>query len=187
MSRDLTTDMRAQVIAGTLIPIVFYEGEYAADTVRLWTGVGSITWDGHTWLGMGGIISIGAIQETTKTEATGFTISVTGESSANVSRALASCRRNKPGKLWLGALTDAGAVVADPIEMRAGKFSHPEVGDDGVSATITVTYADELTDLGRPRERRYTSEDQARTYPDDKGFDFVPMLQDIVIAWAGAS
>lgn len=186
MSRELTAGMLAQVIAGSLRPVVFYQGEFASDTIYLWTGVGSIDWNGQTWVGLGGLIEISAIKESTNTEATGFQISVTGESSANVTRALTACRQNKPGKIWLGALDDAGAIIADPYQVRAGKLSHPELSDDGESATISVIYEDELTDLERPRERRYTSQDQALTYPEDRGFDFVPQLQDIAIAWAGS-
>jgi hypothetical protein len=183
MSRDIATDMAAEVVASSLRPVMFYEGEFAADTLRLWTGVGSKSWNGYTWTGLGNLIAITPIRETTSTEATGFQISVTGESSSHASRALQSCRQNKPGKLWLGALTAAGAVVADPVQVRAGKLSHPEMSDDGKQATITVVYEDELTDLERARERRYTSEDQALDYPDDRGFDFVPQLQDASLVW----
>lgn len=185
MSRELTAAMLAQVQADKLYPIVFYEGEFASDTIRLWTGIGSISWNGYTWTGLGNLIAISPIKETTGIEAVGFQVTITGESSANVSRALQACRQNKPGKLWLGALTAAGAVVADPYQIRAGKFSQPIVDDNGQTTTIALIYEDELADLETPREIRYTSESQAQLYPTDRGFDFVPQLQDAAIMWAG--
>jgi hypothetical protein len=185
MSRALTALMLAEIQAGSLSPILFYEGEFASDTIRLWTGLGTITWNGYLWTGLGNLLSIGAIKETTGIEATGFQIAITGESSDNISRALSACRQNKPGKLWLGAMGSSGNVIADPYQVRVGKFSQPRVYDDGQAATISLIYEDELVDLERTRERRYTSESQAETYPTDKGFDFVPQLQDAAIMWAG--
>ena len=41
--------------------------------------------------------------------------------------------------------------------------------------------------IEKPRERRYTSEDQKLDHPDDRGFEYVPALQDMPIFWGRLS
>jgi hypothetical protein len=185
VSRALSAAMLAAIQQKVIYPAIFFKGEFVSDTLYLWSGLGNVTWDGQVWVGLGNLMSFGEVKETSNTEATTFTLSVTGESSANVSRALQSCRRNKPGYLYLALLDAAGAIIADPYQLRAGRFSHSQVNDDGKTAIITVVYEDELNDLRRARAMRYTSESQALLYPNDKGFDNVAQLQDANIMWAG--
>jgi hypothetical protein len=185
MSRALSAAYLAAIQLPVVYPVLMFKGEFVSDTIYLWTGVGSISWDSQVWVGLGGMLEISNVLETTNAEATGFQIKVTGETSENVSRALQSCRRNKPGYLYLGLLNAAGVLLSDPYELRAGRFSHSQVNDDGKTAVISVVYEDELTDLRKAREMRYTSESQALIYPLDKGFDNVERLQEANIMWAG--
>ena len=57
------------------------------------------------------------------------------------------------------------------------------INDTGETLTISVSIESRLIDLERPRIWRYTSEDQKRVYPTDKGFDFVNDLQSKQIIW----
>lgn len=52
---------------------------------------------------------------------------------------------------------------------------------------IELMYEDRLVDLERPRERRYTHEDQQIRLVGDKGFDQVPELQDAQDTWGGGT
>ena len=74
-------------------------------------------------------------------------------------------------------------LIADPFLAFAGRFDVPDILEAGERATITAKYESRLIDLDRVRARRYTSEDQQLDYPGDKGFDYVPSLQDAVITW----
>lgn len=183
MSRDLTVAAAAAIAAGTVRPVLFYAGEFAAGTVRLWTGVGTITWDGQSWTGAGNLLGMSSIQETTQIRAAGLSVSLSGVSSALISLALTDAQQGADGKVWLGFLDATGAVIADPALAFQGRLDVPEIVDGGETCSITISYESRLIDLERARERRYTSEDQRIDYPDDRGFDFVPGLQDAVIPW----
>lgn len=192
--RALTAAMATEVQAGTLRPVLFYEGEFAAagspseaQYLRLWTGIGETTWDGKTWTGAGNLLSISPIEEKSAIEAIGFTVSLSGMPSANVSLALASVRQGKPGKVWLGAIDAAGAIIADPYLVQQGKFDVIVLEDDGEHCMIAAQYESRLVDLLRPRERHYTLEDQQLDYAGDLGFEYVPSLQDMELLWGGAA
>jgi hypothetical protein len=74
-------------------------------------------------------------------------------------------------------------VIADPYPLRRGRFDVAPIARDGETMTIRARYEDRLIDLERPRERRYTREDQQLRLAGDKGFDQVPELQDVQDVW----
>ena len=109
-ARDLTTAMATAVQAGVVRPALLYEGEFVspgtetATFLRLWSGYGDLSWDGKTWTGAGHLLGLSPLGENSELRAEGFTVSLSGMSSEDVSRALQEVRSGKPGKLWLGLL-----------------------------------------------------------------------------------
>lgn len=173
--------------AQVVYPALLFEGEFSTGTGRWWSGVGTLSWGGYSWLGMGGLVGISAIDETTSVEARGFTVSFGGQSSETLAIALGACRQGAIGKIWLASLNAAGAVTGTPYLLRRARLDVPSGEDDGENATISVSYEGRLIDLETAREYRYTQESQRLFYPDDKGFEFVPTLQDAVDLWYPSS
>jgi len=63
------------------------------------------------------------------------------------------------------------------------------VNDDGQEATIIMTAENKLVDFRRPRETRYTHEEQQNLYPVspfDLGLEFVNAIQEKQIYWGNA-
>lgn len=185
--RDLDATLAARIADDVVYPAVFLEGEFATGWGRWWSGVGEFAWNGYTWFGLGGLVKLSPIGESTSVKAEGFSVDLSGQSSANLALALSACRQGKIGRIYLGALTAAGVLDGTPYLVRQGKLDVAGGSDDGQSAVITVSYEDRLIDLERPREYRYTTESQRLFYPDDLGFEFVPSLQDAVDAWYPAA
>lgn len=190
--RELSAAMLAACTATTIRPVIFYEGEFYAtgspdsQYLRLFTGIGQIVWDGKTWTGGGQLLTISSIKETKSLEAVGWKVSVSGLPTANRSLALQSMRKNRPGRLWLGLYDADGNLLADPYELRRGRFDQAPISRDGNTMTIEARYEDRLVDFERPREFYYTSEDQKLRLAGDKGFDQVPELQNANDVWGAA-
>jgi len=181
-ARDLTASMLTAIQAGLVRPAILMEGEFVSLGVttylRLWTGVGNLSWDSKTWIGGGHLLGISPIAESTKTEAVGFEVTLSGMPSDKISLALSSVRKNKAGRLWLALFDSAGAVIADPYLLKSGRFDMIPIEDSGDTCTITARYEDRLIALSIPRERRYTHEDQQLRLAGDLGFEYVQGLQD---------
>lgn len=188
-TRDFTAGMDTAVQAAVVYPAILYEGEFESGGVpaylRLWSGVGSLSYDGDTYTGGGSLLGISEIAERSGIEAVGFSVTVSGMDSAAISIALQSIRQGKPGSLWLGCLDATGALIADPYLLQRGKFDIAVIDRTGPTCTITANYESQLIDLFRPRERRYTHEDQQLDYAGDLGFEYVPSLQDAQLVWGG--
>ena len=187
MARDLTSAVAAAANATVVRPRIFYEGEFASGTLNLWSGVGPTDWDGKTWTGAGQMLGIGMIGETSELRAVGFEVSLSGEATAMLSANLGQARQGLPGIVWLGFIDDDGALIADPFKCFEGRFDVPDIVDEGGRAAISARYESRLIDLARVRIRRYTNEDQQIDYPNDKGFEYVPSLQDAQIAWGNGT
>lgn len=183
VERELSAGMATAVAGELLRPFLLFEGEFASGTGRWWTGVGDLSWNGETWVGLGSLVGLSELGESVETKAEGFTVTLSGQDPDLLALALSACRQGASGKIWLGALDESGAVIPDPYLLRQGWLDVPSGQDGGDTATISVSYEDELIDLERPRDFRYTTETQRLFYPDDKGFDFVPSLQDAVDVW----
>lgn len=183
MARALTAGMLAAIATGLVKPLIMFEGEFSGGTVRMFTGYGTLTWDGHDWTGDGGMLRISNVQEVSELQAVNFTVSLNGQVSALAAIALAQVRRGKPGSVWLGLLNDSGALITDPYLCFKGRADKPDIMPDPNDAVIAVAYESRLIVATKTKSRRYTSEDQKIDFPADLGFDYVPSLQDAVFTW----
>lgn len=183
MARTLTEDMATAVQADALRPVLLAKIGTKGGDVRVWSGLGTISFGGEAYSGVGALGGVSAIQESDGLQANGVAFTLSGIDAALISTALGEMENGRPAKLWLGALDESGALVADPLLLFEGLTDVPVIEEDGERATIGITAENRLIDLERPRTRRYTAEDQALDDPTDKGFEFVPSLQDVQIVF----
>lgn len=191
--RDLSAGIIARLGDRVVYPALFYEGTFwsvalgAEQLVNAWSGLGSFAWDSKTWSGQGNLLGVSTVEETGEIRAIGFSVRLTGQASTNISLALGAGRQGKPGTLWLGLLTQAGALADTPYQLRRGRLNTMKTSDAGGEATIEVFYESVLAAPRRARPRRYTNADQQIDYPGDKGFEYIPALQDVKIPWGRTS
>ena len=62
-NRALTTAMKNELVAKTNRPILIYEGIFVGFTLRLWSGVGDLTWGDNVFLGNGWFQGYEGIEE----------------------------------------------------------------------------------------------------------------------------
>lgn len=184
-SRGLSAGNAAQAAASVKRPCVLFAGEFASGWLRLWSGVGDLAWGGYTWQGAGELLEVSALSESDEVVSRGVQVSLTASSSI-VSAALGSARQGKPGRVYLGFVDAAGALVADPVMLFEGRLDVPEIEPGTDTCTVTIAYEDELAALDRPLIRRYTPEDQKLDDATDRGFEFVTALQDVSVAWGSS-
>jgi hypothetical protein len=132
--RSISAGLLAAFSSKKLNPILFYEATWASGVSRFWSGTGSIDWNGQTWIGAGNVINISAIGEESDVRSVGFSLSLTGESSALLALNLGQARRGLPGKVWVGA------VEPDYVDFDFTKSTLLAKVGSGV-ATITFTRA----------------------------------------------
>jgi hypothetical protein len=183
VSRSITPEFALALAERQLRPVIFFEGEFATGTLRLWSGLGEIGWAGQSWAGAGALLGLGAIEETDAVVASGTAVSLSGVPGHLVQLVIAEARQGLPGRVWLGLLDSDGGIVADPVQAFSGRLDVPEIADDAGTCTITISYESRLIDLNTARSWRYTHESQQALHPGDRGFEYVTAIQDREITW----
>lgn len=183
MSRDLTSAASAALTASNVKLALLFQADFDSGTTRAWTGLGDLSWNSQTWYGTGNYLTIGGIEETNEIKATGTTVTLSGIPSELVSIALSEDYQGRAMTIWLALFDSSNAIISDPIQVLSGRMDIMEIQEGGETATISVSVENRLIDLERPRVRRYTNEDQKIDYPNDKGFEFVPSIQEKQIIW----
>jgi len=211
--RDLTTNMAAEIEANNLMPVLLAEFEFDSATLYMWSGTGTLTWDGNDYLGGGNLVSISTMEETQELQAKGIVCTLSGIPSTLIAAALLERTRGRPMRLWLGCidpssddvrlLEDGGyrlledgsyrlleeghvppnTLVEDPYRVFTGLMDVIEGSDNGEAALLRLSVESALIIGRRSKVARYTSEEQRKRYPTDRGLEFINQLQDKEVVW----
>jgi len=181
--RSLSASMVTEVTTAQLAPVLLASLSFSTP-VYLWSGYGNLVYNSTTYLGLGTLGTISPLEETTDLAARGLTLRLSGVPTANVSLALTENYQGRECSIMFGVLSPtAGTLIASPVTVFAGRMDVMQITDDGNTAEITMTAESKLMDFKRPREIRYTDEEQQQLFPGDVGLEFVNDIQEKAIYW----
>lgn len=192
--RKLTTAALTALQSSSLKLAIFVEMHFKSSIARVWSGVGPVTWNSQTWLGVGNLGSVSTIEDGNTVEARGISLTVSGLPTLTpdgerinwfLADALQDIQVGLPAMVWIG-LWDNGsppALIDDVISAWVGRIDQPTIEVGGQSVTITLACENRLLDMNVPCDRRYTHSDQQISHPGDLGFSFVNSIQEITLYW----
>lgn len=99
-----------------------------------------------------------------------------------INQAIADISLGAPANVYFG-LMSSGQLIGTPYRVFAGQIDQPDIKVNAGTASITIALENKLSNLLRPTGRRYTSADQHLQYPDDIGFNWVEILNDVALRW----
>jgi hypothetical protein len=211
MSRELSDAVASALDDAVVYPFfaveLLFDGE---NVLRMWTGVGTLVYDGVEWFGTGNLLNISSVEETTEISAKGATVTLSGVPSEVISLALSEPYQGRICKIYFGMfskgsmldesgnyilLEDGGKIYLDNpqtnfndlTEIFSGYMDQMNISEGPDASTIELAVENKLVDLERSRVRRFTSAYQKSVYPNDLGLDFVEDLQDKDITWGRKS
>jgi hypothetical protein len=180
--RSLSNDMTTEVSASQLAPIILVSLSFSTP-LNLWSGYGTITYNSTGYLGIGTLGTISPVEETTDLAARGITMQLSGVPTAQIAIALTENYQGRECSVLFAAMASDGTLVSTPVTVFSGRMDVMSINDDGQNATIGMTAENKLVDFRRPRELRYTDEEQKALFPSDKGLEFVNAIQEKQIYW----
>jgi hypothetical protein len=178
--------MQAQLGAGKIKPVLFLQMQFLDGPIFVWSGLGNLNWNGRVWVGLGTLGTISPIEESSEIKATNVTFTLSGIPQDLIRHALSQVRQGNPVQLWFGALGDNNNVLADPLQIFAGRMDVPTIDEGAQTSTISIAVENRLIDLNRSRERRFTDQDQQIDHPGDLGFQYVQFIQGWNGTWGKA-
>lgn len=183
MARSLSVALSSQLNQSQLKPFYALEFGFDSGTLRLWTGVGSLLAGGEEWTGGAGVISMSASTENTDLSANALTVTLNGLDTSLLTISFSEPYRNRPFKVYFGALDEDNVSVGDLYQLFFGRMDTMSIQDEGSTANITLSIENALVDLERPRIRLLTDEEQQSRFPGDVSLESVASLQDRPIYW----
>ncbi len=203
-TRGLPNSVVQSLEDDVIYPFYAVELQFDGDqTLRLWTGVGSLVFEGKTWVGTGQLLNVTAIEETSDISVRGATLTLSGVPSEVISLALTEPYHGRVCNIYFGLfqkgellkedgayilLQDGSKIMLEDqktslTEIFSGYMDQMNISESADTSTIELKVENKLIDLERQRVARYTSAFQKQKYPNDKGFDFVESLQDQKLVW----
>lgn len=162
-----------------LVDIVLDSGE-----LNMWTGIGSMSANGNTYLGVGNLGKVEGIEESVDLKATGLRVTLSGVTSSLVSVALGEEYQGRTIRAYLAFFDTAWVVTGDPVLAFAGRIDIMTIVDAGETSEIELTAESRAVDLNRAdNPQRYTDEDQQRMFSGDLGCQFTEELVDKALFW----
>jgi hypothetical protein len=182
MSRTLTAGVQTAIAQPNLVALLFVELDFASGFLRLTTAGHNVTWNSQTWTGVGLLGAVESIREDTGLQANGVKLTLSGVDPQVISIALQQAYQGRPAKIWVAFVNDAGAIIADPLQIFGGRMDNMNVSD-GQTAAVVLNLENELAAWDRPRVRRFTDADQQAEYPGDLGMQFVTEAANRTLTW----
>ena len=160
------------------------KAEFDTETIRLWTGIDSITIDGESYDGAGSLLSIGDIEDSMEVKSSNLTVQLSGMDTTVMNLALSEDIHNRKIFLYMGFLMGGSNESAGEIMMFLGRMSNVSISDDPENgATVSINAENRLVDLNRPSNLRYTNASQQIISSTDTGFKYVQAIQGKEILW----
>ncbi|GGA79559.1 hypothetical protein GCM10011507_33500 [Edaphobacter acidisoli] len=187
MGRDLASQLASALSDGLIVPVFLAQLTFRSATRYVWSGVGTLSYGGQNYAGVGSLASIGGISEGISVQADGTSVTLSGiekmlgQSPDFLTECLSDIRAQAPAILWFGLMS--GTAVLATYQVFRGIIDKPTLNLSADTISITLALESRLLDLGRASGRRYTSADQNVNYPDDSGFDWVEIENDIAVIW----
>mgnify|MGYP003625095165 FL=1 len=187
MSRVLSNAMKEMAVAKVVRPIFLVHMVFDSSQLNIWSGIGDLSFDSVTYTGLGDLLSISEIKETSDISATGISVSLSGVKTSLIAVAKDQDYQGRELTVRLGAFNESGSLIADPVIIFSGFMDTMTIAEAGAYSSITIAVENKLVAFERAKVRRYTAEDQKIEYPADKGFEFVTSIVQKEIFWGRPS
>lgn len=187
MSRNIASGLVTALTAQNSEPFILVELLFDSAPLRLWSGIGSYTFSGNVYSGVGDLLSITPARENSDMSADTMVITLAGQNAATVSLALQEPYQYRKASVYLGAWTNTAHTTYQVNKIFGGDMDTMPIKDDAESSTITLTIENALAVFDRSSNFRYTQESQEALYAGDTFFSFVTDLQDKEILWGRKS
>lgn len=180
MSRGLTGTNQSASEAATVQPTTLAKIEF--DTpVYVHSGLGTITYDGDDYLGVGDLGQISGIEEAEDNSPTPIRLSLSQVDAAYLSEGLSADNFRDKVTLFMGYRQDDGTLVDDPWVIWKGYIEYTSIQSE--TGTITLHCQHFLSILKQKDGRRYTDEEQQRSFTGDLGFQFIADVNGTQLTW----
>lgn len=188
MSRGFSTAVKNALKSQTVRLITFAELDFASGTLYVHDGIGTYTWGGNDWIGVGDFGGISSVEEGSEVSPYSLNLTLSGLDAGLVSTALTENYFMRDVNIYLGLLDEDDDLIDTPTQIWAGFMDVMSVtaGASG-GDSITLTAESELSKFDRSANLRYTDTMLRKRLSTDKFFEFLKDIEGVKISWGKMS
>jgi len=160
--------------------------ELDSGTVFLNSGTQDFSFDGETWIGVGGMGSLSGVPENTSLGKAQITATLSHIPLASLPDFVDEFTTSDPtGRAWTTfiAFLNADFTTKAVLTMDSGFIGAPEMAESATAGSIALTLLNETTRLALVTFFRMTNQGQQSIWPGDEGFEFVTDTNLGEISW----
>ena len=183
MTRSIGTANVTQATSASVQPVLLAKLEF--DTpVYAHSGVGTITYGGNDYLGVG---DFGAVSDARESELLGpvtLNLTLSGIDSDLLANSMNAGTYGDKVTIYEGYRQADGTLVADPWTVWSGTLDYSQA-TRGESNVITLICTHDLAVLDEKDGSRFTDEDQQSVHAGDVSFEYVHDSAQKKLFWGG--
>lgn len=184
MTRSIEFATQTASEQAVIRPILLIDSNFTSGHLRMFSGTGTMVYNGETYYGFGKLGRISPIEEGVELSASGVNVSLSGLPGDVISTALGEHYQGRSAIIYIALLDPDYVVIGQPVILFQGRLDNMQI-TLGETAEVSLNVENPLRDWERPRERRYNNADQQAVYPGDKGLEFVEATVEYEIEWGG--
>lgn len=182
MTRVASTTNATELAKPNIRIFVAVDLDFASGHVRAHDGVGTITFGGNTYDGIGHFGGIDIAEESISVVAKPVTLTISGVDSSLVATAITEQYQGRTATIYLGLLDlDAQQLLDTPETLWEGRMDVMTVQLGQESGSIKLNCEHRLR--REPRIARYTDADQQLAYSGDVFFNLIGKIQSFKGTW----
>lgn len=183
MSRSISAAALTQLGLAYVRPRVFCSLDFDSGTMYVHDGVGTYTWGGHDWLGLGDFGGVDLVEEGEQASPFAVRLRLSGLDTTMATEALTGDYHLRAVVLYIGFLDENNELVDDPDLIWSGTADVMDVVA-GAQSVISVTCESYLAKLDRTNGKLFTDAEQRKAYSADTFFKYLPQMQELRLVWA---
>ena len=184
MSRGFPTNVANALATQHVSLVTFVQLAFPSGTVYLHNSIGTYTFGGNDYLGVGDLGAISPLEEGADISPYQITLSLSGLDSTIAGAALTEDYYMHAVTVLLGVLNADDALLADPTVVFEGFMDQMNisVGADG-GDVITLTAESELARFDKASNIKYTDIQLQSEFSGDLALEFMPDIEGAKIRW----
>lgn len=183
MSRDITTDAVTAVESAHVRPLMFAMLDFDSGTLYLHDGIGTHTWGGHDWLGLGDFGGVDLIEEGERATPYAVQLRLSGIDSSIATEALGESYYLREVQLYIGFLDAGNVLVDDPDVIWSGRMDVMDI-QAGTQSAIILTCESYLARMDRINGNLFSDSELQSNYSGDTFLTYLPRMQELKLIWA---
>ena len=182
--RSIDGDLQASAESPDFKYVILVDLAFPSGNVRVHNSVGTYSFGGNDYLGVGAFGSISAMEESIALVDNPIRLGLSSITPEIIAAIQTDDVYGRDADIYLGNLVD-NQLQGTPTNWISGymEFASLSIGEE---SGVVIQVQTRAARLKQRNNKRFTLEDHQQEFPGDKFFEFLPALQDsISVNWGG--